>query len=246
MKVLYYDLETAPSMAYVWQMWQQDIHPKQLIEEGRVTCWAAKWMGDRDKDVMFGAEWLDTGPTDFIEVLHELMMEADAIITFNGNKFDEPVMKTEFAKRGLAPPPPRKSIDMYRVVKRNFKLPYYRMDYVAQWLGLKGKKDTGGFELWVAIENGDPKARAHMEKYNKQDIKVLEHIYEKLKAWVPNHPSDHTGHVCPTCGSGKLQKRGVYRTKVSTFTRYQCTSCGSWSKDRIADKTAIKPDVVAI
>jgi len=247
MKVLIYDVETVPTEAYVWSAWKQNVAPSQVIEHGRVVCWAAKWRGDKQKDVMFGAEWTPgQDSTRFIRDLHSLMEEADAVITYNGNKFDDVVMNTAFAGLGLTPPPPRKSIDLYRVVVKNFRLFHNRMDSVAAWLGIKGKTDTGGFDLWVRVMNEDPAAQKLMEKYNRQDIKVLEDIYKRLLPWIPNHPTDVLGHECPSCGSHKLQRRGYYKTKVSEFQRFQCQDCGSWSRKRLADKGIIRPEIVAI
>ena len=90
-----------------------------------------------------------------------------------------------------------------------------------------------------------------MKKYNIQDIKVLEKIYMRLRPWIKNHPAmshyNETGdHSCPTCGSKKLQRRGTHKTKVSTFRRYQCTSCGGWSRQRLAEKETVKPEIVKI
>jgi len=247
LNILIYDVETVPTHAFVWSAWKQNVAASQVVEPGRVVCWAAKWLGDKQSLTQFGAEWEDEL---FIERLHSLMEEADAVITYNGNKFDEPVVRTEFAKRGLTPPPPHKSIDMYQVVRKQFRLLHNRMDSVAEFLGVAGKTDTGGFQLWVDVMNEVPSAQKKMKKYNIQDIRVLENIYQKLLPWIPNHPAyahyNGESHSCPNCGSKKIQKRGTHKTKVSTFQRYQCTSCGTWSRARLADKTADKPEIVTI
>jgi len=252
MKILIYDLETRPTEAFVWQAWKQNIHAGAVIQQGHVICWAAKWLGDTHSQTMFGAEWLDVAGQDFIEDLHDLMESADAVITYNGNKFDEPVLRTEFARRGLAPAAPHKSIDLYQTVSSQFRLLHKSMDAVAEFLNLKGKQSTGGFQLWVDVVNQCPKAQKKMMKYNIQDIRVLEQIYYRLLPWIKNHPSigffteDGDPHSCPNCESTDLQRRGTHRTKVSTFQRFQCNECGSWSRARVADKTATKPEVVTI
>lgn len=250
MKILIYDLETIPTEAYVWSAWKQNVAPIQVQEQGRVVCWAAQWLGDKDKDMMFDAEWITPpvdGERDFIHNLYDLFDEADVLITFNGDKFDQLVANTEFMKRGLGPPPPHRSIDMYKVSKQRFRLLHHRMDSVAEALGIVGKTDTGGFKLWLDVMAEKPRAQKLMEKYNKRDITVLRKIYEKLLPWVKNHPSVSTdGHTCPACNSSKLHKRGFHKTKVSTFQRYRCTSCGHWSRERLADKTAPKPSVVSL
>lgn len=251
MKILLYDVETRPTSAFVWSAWKQNVAASQVQEHGRVICWAAKWLGDPDSKTKFGAEWEDT-KEDFIQTLWDLMAEADAVITYNGNKFDEPVVRTEYARRGLTPCPPNKSIDLYQVVRKQFRLLHNRMDSVAEFLGIPGKVSTGGFQLWVDVMDGDPSARKKMKKYNIQDIRVLEGIYHALLPWIHNHPSlshystDTDLYSCPRCGSVHVQKRGEYKTKVSTFQRYHCQDCGSWSRARLADKEARKPELVII
>jgi hypothetical protein len=232
LNILIFDLETRPTEAYVWSAWKQNVAPNQVIEHGRVICWCAKWYGE--KKTYFGAEWEPTvNGQDFIYRLAAMMDKADAILTYNGDKFDVPVLNTELMKRGLNPPAPSKSIDMYKVVKKNFRLFHGRMDSVAKALGVDGKLDTGGMQLWIDVMQGKKKARKDMEKYNRQDIIVLEDIYVKLRGWIKNHPAtDHADGECPNCGGDNLQKRGFHHTKVSKFQRYQCTDCGSWHRGR--------------
>lgn len=248
MRILTYDIETSPTDAFVWRAFKENVSGPQIITPGKMICWAAKWY-DED-EVIFAANW-QMSQKRMVKKLHDLMGEADAVVTYNGDKFDELITNWEFALQEMAPPPPTKSIDMYKVVKQNFRTFQGRMDFVATELGLQGKLSTGGFELWRdVVLNKDPDARQVMEEYNIQDIHVLEELYMRLLPWVRNHPSHaHYGkdkRVCPNCGSHKLQSRGYRKTKVSTFRRYQCQDCGAWSRDRLADKQAEKPEIVTL
>jgi len=242
MKILCYDLETQPTLAYVWSAWKQNVAPIQVVDHGKVITWSAKWVGE--KKIYFGAEW-DMKEGDFIERLHSMMDEADAVLTYNGDGFDQKVLNTELMKRRLPPCAPAKSIDMYKVVKQRFRLFHSRMETVAEALGLEGKTETGGFELWKGVMEGDKKARNLMEKYNKQDIVVLENIYHELKGWIKNHPTDGSVGACPNCGGHHFQRRGVHRTKVNVYQRYQCQDCGSWHRERLAEKVD-KPHKVSL
>lgn len=246
MKILCYDLETQPTTAYVWAAWKQNVAPIQVLDHGKVITWSAKWVGE--KQTYFGAEWEPTlNGKDFIERLYDMMNEADALLTYNGDSFDQKVFNTELMKRRLPPAAPSKSIDMYKVVKQRFRLFHSRMDTVAAALGIEGKTDTGGFELWKGVMEGDPKARKKMEKYNRQDIKVLEDIYNILRGWIKNHPVQEGSETCPNCGGTKFQRRGTYKTKVNVYQRYQCKDCGSWHRSRKADtKTYPKPSKVSL
>lgn len=237
MKVLFWDIETAPTQAWVWKMWKENISPAQIIEPGHVLCWSAAWEGD--DDVTWDAVW-ESGQAHCLRNLHKLLSEADVNVSYNGDHFDLPTVNAAFLKYGLAPPPPSQSVDLYQVVKKKFRLLSNRMDYIAKMLGHEGKKETGGFELWSKVMEGDVQAREKMVEYNIQDIEVLEFLYYKLLPWIPKHPQrghfSDDDHCCPTCGSINVQKRGFHRTKVYSYQRYQCLDCGAWSRERLRDK----------
>lgn len=233
MRILHYDLETAPTQAYVWKMWKENISPGQVIADGRVICWAAKW---DDEDTILWASEHHHEHEDMIRALHGLQEQADACVTYNGNNFDKPVIQAEYLKYRLAPPAPSKQVDLYQTVKRQFRLAHRRMDTVAKYLGLEGKSETGGFDLWTRCMEGDPAAWEKMVEYNQQDVLVLQSLYHELLPWINSHPS-HTlenAFACPKCGSSNMQKRGVAVTAVSRFQRYQCMDCGSWARNRAA------------
>jgi hypothetical protein len=84
---------------------------------------------------------------------------------------------------------------------------------------------------------GNKNSLNYVAKHNRQDIVVLEQVYDKLRPTMRNHPNVNivSGKMdaCPICGTkGKLQKRGFHIARVSKKQRYQCTSCGGWSNGR--------------
>lgn len=242
MKIFFYDLETAPTMAYVWKMWKENIAPSQVIEDGRILTWAGKWYGDDE------AIYADDrrGYEPMVAQLHACIEEADAVVTYNGNHFDKPVLQTAILKCGYPPPAPAKMIDLYQTVKREFRFTHNRLGAVCEALGLDTKIDTGGFSLWARVMEGDDDAYAEMIEYNVQDVFILEQLYDRLLPWIKTHPNSglwKQGLVCPNCGSDDLQRRGVARTQTQTYQRYQCQSCGAWGRSRKAE-TLIKPEIV--
>jgi DNA-directed RNA polymerase subunit RPC12/RpoP len=83
----------------------------------------------------------------------------------------------------------------------------------------------------------DPEAWAIMEDYNRQDVIVLENVYEHFLPWIKQHPNValHDGeeeHACTKCGGTNLVCRGYVYTSVSKYRRYRCNDCGSWSRAR--------------
>jgi len=113
MKILLIDIETAPNVAHVWGLWQQNVGLPQIIDAGYVLCWSAKWL-DND-EVMFSSTFHD-GREQMLSKIHELLDEADAVIHYNGTKFDIPTLHKEFLLDGFAPPSPIKEIDLLKTV----------------------------------------------------------------------------------------------------------------------------------
>lgn len=222
-KILLLDIETAPATAYVWKLFDENIGLEQLISPSRMLCWGAKWYrgsyhsaderGDR---------------VAMLSKLHDLLSAADAVVTFNGDKFDLPKINGEFVAAGLAPVVPVVSIDLRKTTKQ---LGYIsgKLQFVSEHLGIGSKIDTGGFELWAKVLAGDERSWAKMLRYNKQDVVLLEKLYTKLRPYIKTHPKLHVGRErCPACGSAKVQRRGVRRTKAFLIERLNCQGCGSW------------------
>jgi uncharacterized protein YprB with RNaseH-like and TPR domain len=95
-----------------------------------MLSFAAKWLGDRQAQTVYRTCYDD----DMHVVLHRLLYAADMVVTYNGDKFDLRHINREFAERGFVPPRPIPSVDLLKVVKKQFAFPHNRLDYVAQRL----------------------------------------------------------------------------------------------------------------
>ena len=88
--------------------------------------------------------------------------------------------------------------------------------------------------------NKDKEAWKTMEKYNVQDVILLEKVYDKFLPWIKSHPNYgihfNTPHSCPNCGSNHLQRRGFNVTQGGKYQRFQCNDCGAWSSSRTTEK----------
>ena len=230
MKILVLDIETSPHTGFHWGLWQQNISINQLIEASTVLCWAAKWVGE--KKVHF-ASIMESSHKQMIKEVHKLIDEADAVITYNGRRFDMPTLNREFLLHKLPPPSPYKDIDLLQTARSKFKFASNKLDYIAQELGVGQKTSHEGMPLWIECMSKNPKAWKLMKKYNCNDVILTEQVYEKLKGWIQIHPNHNVysdGIVCMNCGSKKLQRRGTSRTLAKTYVRVQCQSCGKWGK----------------
>lgn len=226
-KILFLDIETKPAIAYTWRLFDVNIGLEQLIEPGGILCVGAKWKGERTS--FLWSEW-EHGRETMIRETHKLLSEADAVVTYNGDKFDIPKLMGEFLLLGLAPPPPPTSIDVYKAVKK-LGLQSNKLAFVGPFLKVGAKVKHEGFSLWSKTMDGDEAARKRMARYCVQDVKLLESVYNKILPYIRNHP--HLGLIpgkaCGACGSHHVHSRGSRRTKYFAIQRLQCQSCGSWS-----------------
>jgi hypothetical protein len=228
-KILTIDIEWRPMQSYTWGIWDQNIGLTQIIDDGGLLCFAAKWFGQ--KNIIFSSE--NDGHDVMVRLAHELLSEADVLVTYNGDKYDIKKLNGEFMLAGMAPPRPYKSIDLLKTNKARFDLPSRKLDYLVQRSGVGSKVPHNGFELWTGCMAGDPAAWALMEKYNRGDVIVTEKAYLRLLPWITNAP--HLGmftgdeFCCPYCGSTKLARQ-VFptHTLVQSYTLFECTNCHGW------------------
>lgn len=230
------DIETAPILAHVWSIWDQNVGLNQIIQDWSVLSWSAKWLGsdeimymdnrgakdfNDDKKLMTGA-W-------------EVMNEADIIIWHNGKKFDNKKLRSRFKKHKLKPPRSYRQIDTLEICKKNFDLTSNKLEYIAEFLDVKHKKlkhkKFAGHELWVECLKNNKEAWAEMELYNKNDVLVLEEVYKELQAWDNtinfNVYHEAIDHVC-SCGSHEFEQtpNDFIYTNTGKFHRMVCVDCG--------------------
>lgn len=236
MKILLVDIETAPNLVYTWGLFKQNIAINQIKKPSYILSWAAKWF---DQEGMAYSD-LRAGKKVMLGGIYDLLDEADVVIHYNGVSFDVPKLNQEFAKLGWTPPAPYQQLDLLTTVKKKFSMTSNKLDFVSQYLGLGEKVDDGGFDTWVGCMENDPAAWKVMQKYNKHDVELLEGLYRYLKPWISNHPnhaqfSETEEHICPSCGSPDLQKRGLHYAKAFTYQRFRCNDCGAWSRTRTTE-----------
>ena len=225
-KILVCDIEWSPAKAYVWRMWDENITPDQLLDAGGLLCFSWHWLGS--KEFGFMSEWAD-GKEAMAIVLRDILDDADAVITYNGDKYDLPKIRGHLMLEGQKPFAPPTSIDLIKTIKK-LGFVMNRLAYIAPLLGVGQKMKHEGFALWRSVLEGDPKAQARMRKYCVQDVRVTAKLYQKIQPFIQDHPhlGDNKG-ACGSCGSNHVQMRGYRRTKYFKVQRLQCQECGSWS-----------------
>ena len=230
MRLLCVDVETRPMESRHWGLWGQNIPISQIQRPDGLLCFAAQFHGERK--VHYASQW-DDGERGMVKAIHRLMDEADVVMGWNSDKFDIPWIQRCFIEQKLPEPSPFKRLDLMKAVKRKARLPSYKLDFVAGWLGVGRKLRTGGYDLWDDVLAGERKAMDKMRRYNIQDTRLTKAVYADLNArgWVspPVNASILEGHACPHCASDRLQARGYEYRNTRRYKRWQCRDCHRWS-----------------
>lgn len=226
-KVLIWDIEWKPTLAYVWRAWDESVNPDQIVEHGGLLCIGWKWLGEEETHIL--AEWDRGGHSKMVRKFYDIYSSADASVTFNGAKYDEKKMLGEFLLEGLPPPPKITQIDCIKTIK---KFGFFRnaLGFVGPFLGLESKLEHEGINLWKKSMGGDKDARERMSDYCARDVDLLEDLYMKIRPYIYDHPflGEIQAGGCGVCGSHKTQKRGFSRTRCYITQRLQCQDCGAW------------------
>lgn len=233
-------------MVLAFELKQDDYIPhNNIVTERHLFCIGYKWLGEKkihsisilDDPKRFKKDKHDDSYV--VEEFRKVLEQADAQIYHHGDRFDIPMLQSRMAFHGLPPLPVIPSIDTKKVASKYFRFNSNRLDYLAKFLGYKGKMSNPA-SLWIDAWNGDEEALRHMEKYCKQDIDITEYVYKTLAPYIKNHRVNMNmfmdGARCPNvdCGSTNLEWRGYNRTRTNKYRRCQCKDCGSWSDERKA------------
>lgn len=250
-KILIVDIETAPILAYLWGLWDQNVSLSQIKSDWHLLAWAAKWLDDPPSKVMYMDQRNAKNIEDDKIILKEiwkLLDEADIIITQNGKAFDEKKLNARFILNGFKPPSSFKHVDTKQIASRKFGFTSNKLEYMTEKLNTKYKKlkhkKFPGQELWTECLKGNIEAWKEMEKYNKHDVLSTEELYLKFQPWDNsinyNLYQDTEETVC-SCGCDKFHKNGYAYTSLGKFQRYSCSQCGAevrgrnnlFSKDKV-------------
>lgn len=248
--ILLYDIETAPALAWMWGAYNENIIA--IEQDWYLLSVAYKWLG-QDK-IEFTSIFQDVNfvpNTDddrlVANTIKLLFDAADMTVAHNGDRFDKRKVNARLLYHGIDPPEPYQTFDTAKVSRRYFANYLNSLKDLGRLHDIGAKVEHEGFSLWRKCMAGDPDAWARMEAYNRQDIVVMENLYNLLSPWAgtPGTPgginqaffSDEK-QICPKCGHDKLTKRGFHRTLVSEFQTYQCKRCRGYSRARKRESQA--------
>jgi uncharacterized protein YprB with RNaseH-like and TPR domain len=230
-KILFFDIETAPMLGYMWSLWDQNLGLNQIKQDWFVLSWSAKWLDD-DRIMYMDQRKVKNVENDkkLLQGIWKLLDEADIVVTQNGKDFDQKKLYARFIINGMKPPSNFQHHDTKKIASKYFAFTSNKLEYLSDKLNKKYKKiKNSGFTLWTRCLAGDISAWNEMEEYNKYDVLALEELYLTLRAWDPkiNYSvySDDIEPVC-VCGSEGIKKKGFSYSGVAKYQRYICTDCG--------------------
>lgn len=243
-KVLIYDIETAPILASVWKIFDENVGLDQIRRDWHVISWSAKWLNDPDDKIMYSDQRKKKNiedDYDILEEIWELIDAADIVITHNGKNFDQPKLNARFIKHQMKPPATPRHIDTYQIARSKFRFTSNKLAYICEYLGVKHQKSAHkkfqGFSLWKECLNGNMEAWKEMEHYNKQDVLALQEVYKRLAPWSNQinfqlYQKDTKDFICQ-CGGDKFYNKGYSYTNTSVFKRFYCKTCGAHHNQRV-------------
>lgn len=242
-KVMFFDIEVLSSMS---------------ADCGSVCSMAYKYLGKKKVHSLAISDYSNYDDdvfddTELLKDIHFIISDADVIIGHYSKGFDLPFLNTRFILNGLPPITHKPHVDTYfDMAKRKLSFRSRKLKNLAYALKLPEKKNPMDFPRdWNAVIVKKPGAMRKMVTYNKQDVIVLELVYEKLKAVCVNHP--HLGLIaghnkkensCPYCASFKTKIQSYYTTLRGKQCVRHCNECGkNWkAESALGDKDTHSAD----
>ena len=243
-KILYWDLESSLMGTLTFGLWNQNITGNRITKHSHLLSNSWAFDDEPPQGVRLTPEQVRDG--DDLDVVVDTIRaieQCDVMITFNGRKYDQKLLKTRALVHNLPPIKfPSAHIDIMQEVKSNFRFPSNSMQNVSLYLGEHGKLATTGRNLWERCYKWEDyedcdKALAEMLEYGLIDIIATRDLFKRMKGWFKssvnlglitkdingeNTKDNHT-LMCPHCASEDVDKIGSKAyTSVSSFDIYRC------------------------
>jgi hypothetical protein len=240
-RILFLDIESSPNIVTSWRIGSKiNLGHDNVIKERRILCCAWKWNYDKQ---LYDSRSKGSSDKLLVAKVFRELRRADAVCAHNGDRFDLPYLRARGIHHGLKPPKPIKQIDTLKIARKVGYFNSNKLDYLGQFLGV-GKKIKTDFGLWLECLRGDKKAMDKMVRYNKQDVVLLEKVFNKLKLYAPKETTLYGSWGNPPgscqnlgCG-GNLRTKGSVCLRTGTYKAFTCTKCGAWSRSTKADSTS--------
>lgn len=174
-----------------------------------------------------------------LKAFEKVYEQAEAILHYNGIRYDEPYVNTRRLIHGMDPLPRKPRIDLLYTAKSTFRVRSKRLDNVAKILGTSHQKSPVTGRHWVRAMAGYRNSLAYVVRHCRADVLVLEEVYLRLRGRVYNHPRvTNDLAACRFCG-GRVISRGYALTSLKNRPRrVQCVECRAWDQRVVPLKAA--------
>lgn len=256
-KVLFFDIETAPLLAYVWGCGKQYVGHKQLKDGNDswgIICITYCWDdGQPAKTIDWGYEEQDTRKV--VEEFDKIASTADIIIGKNSEYFDIPMINFQRLIQNL-PGNPTWALatdDLQKQTKKYFRAPSQSLDYFSKKLGLGGKVKME-MQDWIDIVEKNENGRKAYDKmcfgYGSKDVEdtrtlwqyMSEHFDSKFNTarWANKRL------ICKhaDCGSEDVVPVSEKVVGLTTYKVYNCNHCGRYAGKTVISSTTGKEGMI--
>lgn len=250
-KILYIDIENSRMVVEfeTYSLYGNDvIHPRHVKHDWYITCAAWAWLDTKKQKIgkieTVAVNDFKSYKKDFrddrqlVKKLHKVLSEADLIVGHNSDAFDIKKINYKFIKYGMPPIDFPATVDTLKAAKKYMRSSSNRLYFLARELDVSTKIDLPS-SVMHAADNGCEKSLKKLVAYNKGDIKAGAQVYFKMLPYIKNHPViekvmgkkvDKDRPACQNCGSKKVHRYGLRKSKTGRYYRYRCDDCGSYTK----------------
>ena len=199
-KVLYYDIET------------DDRHADGLTPgKYRILSIAFKYSDTHDADGkmvwIVTEEDTDEAEKAMLEKAAKVINAFDVIVSFNGSNFDDPYIKSRFARYGIQIDWRKKFLQDHCWTYKKYgpNLTSYSLDNISKGVLKRGKVEHKGLRIWDMWQTN----RALLKEYNCEDVQLMYDI-EKSTGFLSAHRD--------ICAAGKCSVDDLYVSrKIDNF-----------------------------
>ena len=237
--LIYFDIETRPMKAWIWQLGEQQVHHGQIAEESRIIT--IQWMFEGDKQVSYLTWDKDQDDAAMLEKFSQIMQNVKVAISQNGRSFDHKVLRWRLNVANLTPLREVEIIDVLTLSRQAFRPPSHKLDYRSKLYGFGGKIRME-MQDWIDVVENKPGALEKMIKYGCKDIPDLRSIFWKELPYYASLPTSlatllypkvqEAKDFCPLCASKRQRKFDVYPTKSGNKAMMKCNNCNHLWKQR--------------
>lgn len=180
---LFFDIEVSPNIVLAWRVGREvNLNAEDIVQERAIICVAYRWS---DEAEVKSLQWEKGDDYKLLLKFSEIINSADEIVTQNGDNFDVKWLRARCIYHRIPISPKFNSIDTLKLARSGFKFNSNKLDYIGKFLGV-GEKIHTHYDLWkkILLEN-DTVSLFKMVEYCKQDVVLLENVYNELQAYVP-------------------------------------------------------------